>query len=282
MTETKQTQRISIKMKLYLKTIIAGITLLSSSIAFSQDEQKKTEEPNPAKLKINATKKKVTMPGITIHRDTKEIHIEAEICLQAGILEYVVCKPDTFEHESIFTTKAKPELIHASMLLIGMQTTPLLSGISELWAEKAIKQKLSRVKIEVEWLENNKKKRINLNALIKQRINHQENFGAPQQKKKKIQNDPPIKDAWIFAGSFLHKNKQTGKTFYAANSSGIIVGIWPDNSTVIQYGIISRDPHKGKDDGYEINEKNIPKNTTKVKLVISLLDTPNIPENRKK
>jgi hypothetical protein len=77
-------------------------------------------------------------------------------------------------------------------------------------------------------------------------------------------------------------NRETGKQFYAANSSGILIGIWPDPSTVIQYGIVSGDPYRGAHLGMEIHEENIPKVGTKVKLVFSLLDIPDKKEGAKK
>ena len=67
---------------------------------------------------------------------------------------------------------------------------------------------------------------------------------------------------------------ETKKPFYAANSSGILVGIWPNPSTVIQYGLSSGDPHKGKHLGLEIHEERVPKVGTKVKLVFSLYTPP--------
>lgn len=254
-----------------LNTFTASILFWSfnSSLLVADPEQKNNVKP--VKMNFDVSKQIINMPGITIDRKAKEVSVDAEICLTAGILEYVVCKPDTFEHESIFTTKAKPELIHASLILLGMKEAPMLHGISELWAEKAMKQKESRVKIEVEWTEKGKKTRVNLTSLLRSRKNDMADINPNNQKNKAPVKEIPTKDAWIFAGSFLHKDKQTGKTFYAANSSGIIVGIWPDNSTVVQYGIINADPHKGRHNGYEIHEKRMPKNTTNVKLIFSHL-----------
>ena len=97
------------------------------------------------------------MPGVTVSRKTREVRIDAKVCLQEGILEYAVCRPNTFEHEAIFTTDAKPELVHAALLLCGLKPTPQLRGMGDLWWEKAMKQKQSRVKIEVEWEQDKNK-----------------------------------------------------------------------------------------------------------------------------
>jgi hypothetical protein len=232
------------------------------------------EEPKP---EFEATETEIKLPGVTINRTTREVRIDAVVCLDTGLLEFVVCRPDTFEHEAIFTTTAKPELVHAALLLSGMKPTPLHRGLTDLWSEKAMKQKQSRLKIEVEWEEKDVKKRVNLTSMIKDREGDAEDYGiAPAEpaQKPKEKKESKVQDAWIFTGSFLHVNPETKKQFYAANSSGILVGIWPDPSTVIQYGIQSGDPYAGDHLGMAINEEAVPKVGTKVKLVFSQFTEP--------
>lgn len=243
--------------------------------------EKPEKADNPG---FEATEKEIKLPGVTIDRVTKEVRIDAEVCLDTGLLEYVVCRPETFEHEAIFTTKAKPELLHAALLLSGMKPTPLLQGLSNLWSEKALQQKLSRIKIEVEWDEKGAKKRVNLTSMIRNRENEDDGYStpAPATAPAAPKKETKVQDAWIFTGSFLHVNEETGKQFYAANSSGILVGIWPDPSTVIQYGIQSGDPYASEHMGMAINEDHVPKVGTKVKLVFSLLPEPAKKEEPKK
>ena len=125
------------------------LALLSFQSLAIADPAKPAEEKGAA-TPFEVSDKEVKMPGVTVNRETHEIRIEAAVCLQQGILEYVVCKPGTFEHEAIFTTTAKPELIHAALLLSGIKPTPLPRNSPVLWWGRALKQKASRVKIEVE------------------------------------------------------------------------------------------------------------------------------------
>jgi len=208
---------------------------------------------------VSVTATEIKLPGVTVNRETLEVRIEATVCLDSGILEFVVCKPDTFEHEAIFTTTAKPELVHAALLLGGLKPTPQLVGLTDLWWQKAMKQEASRVKIEVEWEAEGAKKRVKLSSMIKSREVAEDGAVATVE----------AEDAWVFAGSFLQAHQETGERFYAANFSGILVGIWPDPSTVIQYGIASGNPYEGKGFGMEINEETVPKVGTKVNLVFS-------------
>ncbi|MHC4885529.1 MAG: hypothetical protein ACYTGH_10635, partial [Planctomycetota bacterium] len=52
--------------------------------------------------------KTINLPGYSIDLAKREVRMEAEICLDQGILEYLACTPGTFEHESIVVTSAKP------------------------------------------------------------------------------------------------------------------------------------------------------------------------------
>jgi hypothetical protein len=78
-----------------------------------------------------------------------------------------------------------------------------------------------------------------------------------------------VADGWVFAGSFIRPDPDSGARIYAGNISGILVGIWPDPSTVIQYGIASGNPYEGLHNGLEIDEKRVPKLGTKVNLIFS-------------
>jgi len=259
-------------MKNHRKQISVGLTLWAAAMMVATGEPASPTPASPApgdaeKPKFEVTETEIKLPGVTINRATREVRIAAEVCLQSGILEYVVCRPDTFEHEAIFTTEAKPELVHAALLLCGLKPTPQLRGLSDLWSEKVMKQEQSRVKIEVEWELEGVRKRVNLISMLQDRQDI--TMGVEVDAQSKSKKESQVQDAWVFAGSFLQENKETGKRFYAANSSGILVGIWPNPSTVIQYGLTSGDPHKGKHQGLEIYEECVPKVGTKVKLVFS-------------
>jgi hypothetical protein len=235
-----------------LKLVLNGFIFMAASMVVSGAGE--AEAPP-----FTVTDTEIQLPGVTIERKTLEVRIDATVCLDAGILEFVVCKPNTFEHESIFTTEAKPELVHAALLLGGLKPTPLLPGMEELWWGKALGNEDSRVKIEVEWEEAGEKKRESLASMLRNREVEEAAAKAGAQ----------AKDGWVFAGSFMQPARDGGERVYAGNISGILVGIWPDPSTVIQYGITSGNPYEGEHNGLEINEKRVPKLGTKVKLVFS-------------
>ena len=244
-----------------------------SVCAVSQDTP---ESKSPAVPQYEVTEDEIQLPGVTISRVTSEVRIEAEACLESGLLEYVVCRPGTFEHEAIFTTEAKPELVHAALLLTGLQVNPQRPGLAELWFETALKREASRVKVEVEWTVDEKVKRVPLVSLLQKRVEPGEE--EPDGKKRK---DSSVKEAWVFAGSFIHQNPETGERIYAANRSGILVGIWPNPTTVIQYGIAEGNPYEGKNLGMAIREDQVPPKGTKVQLIFSKGGSPAQPTNKR-
>lgn len=239
--------------------LVTGVSLAFAEEEVEGNQDKKKEVVPPYKV----TETEIQLPGVTISRVTSEIRLDAVACLDSGILEYVVCKPDTFEHEAIFTTTAKPELVHAALLLIGVEAFAQRHGLAGLWYEKALEQKASRVKVEVEWTEKDERKRVPLVSLLRSRK-------EPGEGKK----TDAVADAWVFSGSFIHQNRETGERVYAANRSGILVGIWPNPTTVIQYGLAEGNPYEGKDLGIEIREDRVPKKGTRVQLVFSRFTSP--------
>lgn len=246
-------------MEIFRKWFIKGsvAALLSSVLVAEPSLPDAKNEPEEQVAVV--TEKEIKLPGVTIDRKTREVRIEAVACLEEGILEYVVCRPNTFEHEAIFTTEAKPEMVHAALLLCGLKPTPQLAGLAELWFDKALKRKESRVRIEVEWEKEGKKNRVDLSTILRNR---------------KEDSEKKVEDAWVFAGSFLQPHPETGKSFYAANGTGILVGIWPDPSTVIQYGVASGNPYEAKNYGMEINGEKALELGTKVNLVFSRMRLP--------
>lgn len=257
-----------------LRLILWGATMVALGEPVSPDVGKTAEES------VTLTENEIKLPGITINRETLEVRIEATVCLDSGILEYVVCRPNTFEHEAIFTTGAKPELVHAALLLGGLKPTPQLPGLAELWWAKALKQEDSRVRIEVEWKDEGVIKRVNLTSMLRNREETGDDHGGANPVKEVA--EVKVQDAWIFAGSFIHTNKESGVRVYTANLSGILVGIWPDPSTVIQYGVANGNPYEGEHQGLAVNEDCVPKVGTKVNLIFSRYAPPQEKDSSRK
>ena len=60
-------------------------------------------------------------PGIEVDLAHREVRIAAQAALDEGWLEQAVCLAGTREHESLLVIEAPPRLVHAAMLLIGLE-----------------------------------------------------------------------------------------------------------------------------------------------------------------
>ncbi len=228
----------------------------------------------------------VTLPGLTVDLKGKEVRLKAEVCLEEGILEYLVCLPGTFEHEAIFVTDTKPEHLHAGLLMIGRRPYPFRNV---LWWMGIEKQVASHLGIEVAWKEGDTAKRVPLHTLLVSRGGGAGYDDVPPETPAETgeAGDGEIvcaENAWVFSGSFFHRREVEGEDVevYAANIGGVVIALWPQPSSVVQYGRQTLNPYRGPDQGFEINVDRCPEKGTTVALIFSprkkplkLSDAPN-------
>lgn len=192
-------------------------------------------------------KKNLNLPGLKVDPVKQVMAIDAEICLSGGILEYLMCLPHSFEHESIFLTKIKPELIHMGLLLIGSEALPVKDNQKILDKQLATK---STLEITVEWKNRDKMVSVPLHRLLIDRS-------------KKEQKNNYALNSWYFSGSYFTENN-----VYAANLHKSVISLQQNPSSVITYGEVSEDPYRSENSGFEVNEKLCPPTGTTVNIVI--------------
>jgi hypothetical protein len=218
----------------------------------------------------------VKLPGLKVDIKNKEVRLDAEVCLEEGILEYLVCLPGTFEHEAIFVTRTKPEHLHAGLVMIGRRPYPFRDVFWWHGIEKQVKSHLS---IEAEWKNGDETKRMPLHKLLVNRGHGDDVTGHGEfPPEARAENDETqdgeivyAENAWVFSGSFFHRREVEGGEVevYAANIGGIVIAIWPQPSSVVQYGRETLNPYRGENQGFEINVDQCPEKGTKVELIFS-------------
>ncbi|MDA0837603.1 MAG: YdjY domain-containing protein [Planctomycetota bacterium] len=190
--------------------------------------------------------------GMQVDLKKREVRLEASVCLKKGILEYLVCRPNSYEHESIFVTSTKAQYLHLALSLVGLRESTVSPPLFFLLA-KSRKLQHSRIGIDVEYKVDGKEVRCRLSKLLVNRAD----------KETELPNE------WIFSGSqVLEKN---GKTIYAADDSGAVVSIVPNGNAVVQFGEETSNPYQGEDKGMEANPNAVPAVGTLVKLVFKPL-----------
>jgi len=62
----------------------------------------------------------ITLEHLRIDLGKRRITLDAEVCLRKGMLEFLLCKAGTKEHESILRTSATGANLHAALLSLGL------------------------------------------------------------------------------------------------------------------------------------------------------------------
>lgn len=189
-------------------------------------------------------------PGLTLDAGKREVRMEARICLQQGILEYLVCRQGTFEHEAVFVTTCKPSLLHAALLVIGVDPYPFMPG-GEDWRQNALDHPASRLAIHVECEQDGRTSRRRIEEFLVDRS----------------KRDGAVPGIWIFSGSSFLQTE--GRNQYAADLTGAVIGLIPEGAASIQFGASAGNPYQGEDQGLEVNRDATPAVGTAVRLLFS-------------
>jgi hypothetical protein len=187
--------------------------------------------------------------GVSVNTSKREVYLDTTICLRRGILEYLICKTRTFEHESVFASDCKPSLLHAALLLVGAEALPDADTFT--WAEKLHAYAPSLIAIEVEYERDGVRQRKPISSFV---INRE-------------QPDGIVPDRWVFAGSVFYQ--RDGQELYAADSTGGVIGLTPKGASVVQFGERLGVPYQGESLGLECNQDVIPPLGTAVRVILS-------------
>jgi len=79
--------------------------------------QSVAQAPGPT---TQPTTQPAALKGLKLDVPARQVIISAEVCRQAGPLEFLVCKGGTKSHESILKTDALPSTVHAALLSLGL------------------------------------------------------------------------------------------------------------------------------------------------------------------
>jgi hypothetical protein len=194
----------------------------------------------------------VLAPGLTIDVKNRQVRMSAKVCLRQGILEFLVCRTHTFEHESIFSTDCKPSQLHTALLVIGLE--PFTYDFAFDWSQRARNHPTSQVMIEVEYQLDGTLHRHPMSLFVKNRE----------------RADGKIPDHWTFTGSDFYR--QDGQEYYAADSTGAVIGVTPKGASVVQIGVPLGIPYQGEEIGTEVAAAFTPLVGTPVQILFTKLN----------
>ena len=177
----------------------------------------------------------------------RQVFLDAKVCLREGVLEFLVCKTGSKEHESILSTDAPGSQLHAALLALGLTPGKPARWSGVAGSGKFLPPRGPGLKLAFRWKD-------------KQGKTHQDDAGkwikSAGQRKAKMPTE------WIFIGSEILPD---GK--YWADASGEVISMANFASAVIDVPFESSKDNALRD--YTINTDAVPAQGTAVEVVIT-------------
>jgi hypothetical protein len=189
---------------------------------------------------------------LEVDGDKKRVLIDAEVCLREGLLEQLMTKKQTKEHEAILAADTDARLIHAALLLTGVKPgspvkfgekfTPATGPVINITLRYEEKDKTITVPAK-DWLRGNKGKKL-----------------------------PDFE--WVFAGSKLVPNPDPKEKPYFLANDGDVICVSNFESALLDVNVASSSDNDSLN--FEANTPKIPDKGTKVTVILEP-----VPEKKK-
>jgi hypothetical protein len=182
---------------------LAGIALLSLPGLACFHEAGAQKDPDPPKA---ATKKVEVAKNVflEIEGQTRRVLINALVCRRTDMLEQLLCRKMTKEHEAILSADIDAKVVHATLVACGAEPG---SPVKFDERGKFYPARGATIKVYLHYEEKGK------------------SIKVPAQKwVRNIKTKKELEYDWVFAGSFLIPNRLDPKAppFYAANDGDVI------------------------------------------------------------
>lgn len=174
----------------------------------------------------------------------KLVYVDGYISLREGFLEMFACKKGTKEHESIVALQSRAYVIHAALLAVGAKP-----GTPVRYQPTFAPPTGTEVEIEVRWLDEQ----------------GQWQTARAQDWIRDADSKQPMQQSWVFAGSGMWKDEQTGKNYYMAEA-GDVICVSNFSSAMLDVPIESSQSNEGL--LFEAHPERIPALGTPVRLVL--------------
>jgi hypothetical protein len=177
----------------------------------SRPKEKEPEEEQPAEvqteqvqtIEIPSTWKRLSQQQeIWVDMKNKQVIAAGHICMNAGPLEVFVCPRHTKEHESVISVNALSSQIHAALLAVGAEP-----GHPVKWDEEYQPASGPVINISVIWKDEEQ------NQIVKRR---------GQEMVLNVVTGKVMQQNWVFGGSQVYTDPETGETFYYGDSGELV------------------------------------------------------------
>lgn len=196
----------------------------------------------PAAQTVTAPAPDVRLPGLRILAGPPpQVEATGKIAVTNDILEFIACEPDSREYESLVALDCKPSALKFALLLIGCTDHPT-NG--------------SPLKIEVEWTDNSKPRRVPVEHLLIDRAT----------------GKAPAPLPFFLSGSYFTRDLFTSNELFQADSEQAHIALWWQPSILINLRGEHGNPYRGDDQGFAANPASVPPVGTPVKLIFQKRD----------
>lgn len=196
------------------------------------------------------TKKMLEDGRVWIHRDEQAVIVDGYVCQRSAPLEMFACPVGTKEHESIVAVFTKSQFVHAALLAVGG-----VPGKPVAFEPKFVPASGTTVRVYALWHDAEGKTQGTL----------AQNWVRQSGKDKAMEWD------WVFAGSKIYKDPDTGKETYLGNS-GELLCVANFMTSTMDVSVKSDAANSGL--VFDAFTERIPKRNTPVRLVLVLSDEP--------
>jgi hypothetical protein len=180
---------------------------------------------------------------VWVDKKNKQVIFLAAACRASYMLEFFATRREK-SYESVVVTDARPSLIHAGLLAVGAKP-----GKPVQFTPEYVKPSGTQIDIEVRWKDKEGKVQ-----------------KAPAQKWIRDSRTKKAADiTWVFAGSLLRKNTETGETRYLADA-GDFITVVNLPTAMLDVPIESEKTMEAR--SYEGFEGNMPPSGTPVTVVL--------------
>lgn len=195
-------------------------------------------------------KKMIDEGRIWIHRDEQAVIVDGYVCQRNAPLEMFACPVGSKEHEAIVALFAKSRFVHASLLAVGG-----VPGKPVSFEPKFVPASGTTIRVYVLWHDEKGKTQGTL----------------AQHWIRKVGTKKPMEWDWVFAGSKIYKDPDTGKETYMGDS-GDLICVANFMTSTLDVSVKSDAANSGL--VFEAFTEKIPKRYTPIRLVLVLSDEP--------
>jgi hypothetical protein len=194
-------------------------------------------------------------PGIEVDRDHGEVRVAGQSALDEGWLEQAVCTAGTREHESLVVIDSPPRLVHAALLMLGLE-----AGRPGAWLLEADGETIRREPP--------------VGPMLEVHVRFETPDGAettvPLSTWVETSRGGSIpKHPWRFAGSRFESGRDGGE-LYAADFSGSVIGLVTFGDEVVAFEEVRSDQVSIDEAGFLVRRGQPPPPGTRVTLIFRI------------